>query len=142
MAYRLARGWCDALALSLRPKASTGHRNANVSSVPALQTIKLLRLGERWRLRTLSGPFALPILGNLPSIIATAGGFTAWRNRVFAKYGRIYKVGTPRASAALLLARSVQGLKRLLRLGLRVRVHLRCRPLHTLCRCTSEATQR
>ncbi len=47
---------------------------------------------QRWRLRKLSGPFALPIFGNLPAIVAMPGGFAMWRNAMFKKYGGLYKV--------------------------------------------------
>ncbi len=58
----------------------------------ALQAFRLLRLGTRWRLRALPGPPALPILGNLPAVLRTPGGLTAYRDAMFKAYGYVYQV--------------------------------------------------
>ncbi len=56
------------------------------------QTLKLLRLSDAWRLRTIPGPLAVPVLGIIPDIFLTDGGFTAWRDKSKDTWGSVYKV--------------------------------------------------
>ncbi len=61
-----------------------------------LQAIKLLRLRDAWRLRTLPGPYALPLVGNAFTMVKTQGGFVGWRDAMHKTYGKVFKVSVSR----------------------------------------------
>lgn len=69
------------------------------------QAARLLRLKTRWRLRTLPGPRASPLLGNLPAIVSMKGGYIAWRDAMFRVYGKVYKVRAQRRQSHTSLQR-------------------------------------
>lgn len=73
------------------------------------QAARLLRLKTRWRLRTLPLPRASPLLGNLPAIVSTPGGFTGWRDAMYKVYGKVYQVR--RSTTCLLTLHTLKWLK-------------------------------
>ncbi|KAG2442182.1 hypothetical protein HYH02_009670 [Chlamydomonas schloesseri] len=66
-----------------------------VLGVVVLQLVLSLDLIKRWQLRHLPGPPALPLLGNLPQIIAK--GSPAFFRECRAKYGPVFRVAFGRS---------------------------------------------